>query len=203
MEALFAGLTPAQHLDPKVVAAKFNWFYHTVGDAKSYIALREQQGTDNNFSDEDSTMQLAEALIVVGERERALALVRPMLERLKGRCATDPANMLLLSSLSYAYALAGDHDAAVAAVDRILASIKSGDTLRKTFFLNANAAIVLAWAGEKDRAVDLFLPLMSMPSQVTSSIEALRTDIDFYPMRGFPRWEAMLADPAHRQPFKY
>jgi tetratricopeptide (TPR) repeat protein len=203
MEALFAGLTPEQQLDPKVVAAKFNWYYHSIGDAKAYVELRDRQGTDNNFNDDDSTMQMAEALIVLGQRDRAVALVRPMLEQIKARCAGDPENMVMQSSLAYAEALVGDHDAALAVVNGILASVKPADPVRKQFFLHANAAIVLAWIGEKDKAVDLFLPLMGNPSPVTNSVDALRNDIDFSPLRGFPRWEALLADPANRQPFKY
>jgi TolB-like protein/Flp pilus assembly protein TadD len=203
MEALFAHLTPEQQLDPKVVAAKFNWFYHEIGDAKAYVDLRDRQGTDNNFSDEDSTMQLAEALIVLGQRDRAIALVRPMLEQIKTRSAAEPDNMNIQSSLAYAHALAGDHDAALAVVNRILASVKPDSPFRKQFFLHANAAIVLAWIGEKDKAVDLFQPLMGVPAAITNGIESLHNDIDFSPLRGFPRWEAMLADPANHQPFKY
>ena len=43
---------------------------------------------------------------------------------------------------------------------------------------------------------------LAVPLPVTSSNEALRIDIDFSPLRGFPRWEALLPDPANKQPFK-
>ena len=203
IETMFARLTPAQQLDPKIIASKFNWYYHCIGDAQAYVDLRDRQGTDNNFSDEDSAMQLAEALIVLGKRDRAITIVQPMLEQIKARSDADPDNVPILSSLSYAYALIGNHDAALAAVNRTLASMKPGDPVRRTFFLQANAAIVLGWIGEKDRAVDLFQPLMNMPSQVTNSVDGLRNDIDFSPLRGFPRWEALLADPANKKPFPY
>jgi TolB-like protein/Flp pilus assembly protein TadD len=202
-EALFARLTPEQLVGPKAVAARFNWYYHAIGDAKAYVELSERQGTDNNFSDEDSAMQLAEALIVLGQRERALTIVRPMLEQIRTRCAAEPENTVLLSSLSYAQALVGDHDAALGTVNKILASVKPGDPVRKQFFLHANAAIVLGWIGEKDKAVDLFQALIRTPSPITNSADALRNDIDFSPLRGFPRWEALLADPANKQPFTY
>jgi TolB-like protein len=203
VDALFARLTPEQQLDPKVIAARFNWYYHAIGDAKAYVELSDRHGTDNNFSDEDSAMQLAEALIVLGQRERAVAIVGPMLERMKVRSAADPENMTLLSSLSYAQALSGDYRAAHDTVDRLMASIKPSDPVREQFFLRANAAIVLAWIGEKDKAVDLFQALLGIPSPLTSSTAALRNDIDFSPLRGFPRWEALLSDPANKQPFKY
>ncbi|HEY4302150.1 MAG TPA: hypothetical protein VGM73_14845 [Candidatus Didemnitutus sp.] len=33
--------------------------------------------------------------------------------------------------------------------------------------------------------------------------QCLKHDIDFYPLRGFPRWEAYLADPAANAPISF
>ena len=203
MEAVFARLTPEQQKDPKVVAAKFNWYYHQIGDARAYVELSDRQGTDINFSDADSTLQYAEALVVLGQRERAIALVRPLRDQLGTRFAADPDNDRVLSSLAYAQALAGDHGATMATLDRLLAKLKPGYPLRMQFYVHANAGIVYAWIGEKDKAVDQLAPLMNMPTASTSSVIALQKDIDFSPLRGFPRWEALLVDPASKQAFKY
>ena len=202
MEALLARLTPQQLQDPKVTAQRFGWYYHSIGDARAYVELSDRQGTDLNFSDIDSTMQYVEALVVLGQRERAATLVRPLLEQLKAKCAAEPDDYRLRSSLSYAQAISGDHAGAVASVEHLLAK---ADTLplRLQVFVYANAAIVYGWAGEKDKAVDQFAPLLKTPSAVASSAHSLRFDIDFSPLRGFPRWEALLADPANMQPFKY
>jgi TolB-like protein len=203
METVFARLPPEQQKDPKVVAAKFNWYYHQTGDARAYVELSDQQGTDINFSDADSTLQYAEALVVLGKRERAAALVRPLLDQLKIKSAADPDNDRILSSLSYAQALVGDHDGTMATVDRLLAKLKPGYPIRMQFYVHANAGIVYAWIGEKDKAVDQLAPLLNVPTASTSSVIALQKDIDFSPLRGFPRWEALLADPASRQAFNY
>src|SRR6478736_7205808 len=164
METLLAGLTPEQQKDPKVITDKFNWYYHYVGDAQAYVNLSEQQGTDLNFSDRDSTLQFAEALLVLGKRERAVALVQPMLTQLLADAAAAPDDDRLLSSLSYAYALAGNHDAASAACARLLAKLKPGYPVRLQNFVRANAGIVYGWIGEKDKAVDILLPLMNVPA---------------------------------------
>ena len=201
-EALYARLTPAQQQDPKVVTWKFNWYYHQIGDARAYIELSDRQGTDINFSDADSTMQYAEALFVLGQRDRAFALVRPLIEQLTTRLAADPGNDRVLSTLSYAQALVGDHHAAQASVERLLAKLPSYP-LRMQAFIRANAGIVYGWMGEKDKAVDLLESQLGTPAAATSSVIALHYDIDFFPLRGFPRWEAVLANPAHKQPFKY
>jgi tetratricopeptide (TPR) repeat protein len=202
MAALLARLTPEQQQDPKVVAAKFNWYYHQIGDAKAYVELSDRQGTDINFSDADSSMQYAEALCVLGQRDRAVALVRPWLDQLKAKLAANPDDSRTLSTLSYAQALVGDHDGAMATIARLLTALP-GYPLRLQYFVHANAGIVYGWIGEKDKAVDQLLPLMSIPVQATSSVIGLHEDIDFSPLRGFPRWEALIADPANKRPFTY
>jgi len=201
-EALLARLTPEQHLDPKVIAAKFNWYYHQIGDAKAYVELSDRQGTDINFSDADSAMQYAEALCALGQRDRAVALVRPVLDQLRAKLSANPDDVRLLGTLSYAQALVGDRAAALATVDRLLVMVPRLP-LRLQFFVNANAGIVYGWIGEKDKAVDQLQSLMSIPIQATSSVYGLHEDIDYFPLRGFPRWEALIADPANQQPFSY
>lgn len=203
METLYARLTPQQLQDPKVIASKFNWYYHLIGDAQAYVDLCNQQGTDTNFNDDDSTLQYAEALMVLGQRDRAVSLVRPLLDKLKTRLAADPESANLLNSLAYTQALLGDHDATMATIARILALLKPGDPVRKQVYLQANAAIIYGWIGEKEKAVDLVEPLLKVPTAAFSSVLSLRYDIDFSPMRGYPRWEALLADPANNKTFTY
>ena len=202
METLLARLTPQQQQDPKVIAAKFNWYYHAIGDARAYVELSDRQGTDINFSDADSTMQYAEALCVLGQRDRAATLARPVLDQLNSKLAASPDDYRLLSSVAYAQALVGDRDATMATLDHMLAQVDR-QPLRMENYIRANAGIVYGWIGEKDKAMDLLVPQLKVPSAATSSVHALRHDIDFSPLRGFPRWEAALADPAHNQPFKY
>ena len=201
-EALLARLTPEQQLEPQVVAAKFNWYYHAIGDARAYVELSDRQGTDINFTDADSTLQYAEALCVLGQRDRAAALVRPVLDQLNAKLIANPDDVRLLSSLAYAQALAGERAATMSTLDRLLAKVDRLP-LRLQYYVRANAGIVYGWIGEKDKAVDQLAPQLKVPTAATSSVHALRHDIDFFPLRGFPRWEAALADPAHRQPFKY
>ena len=202
MESLLARLTPEQQQDPKVIARKFDWYYHLIGDAQAYVDLCNRQGTDLNFSDEDSTLQYAEALIVLGQHDRAITLVRPVNDQLKTRLAADPDNVRVLSSLGYAQALLGDHDGTMVTVERLLAKVPTLP-LRMQSYIRSNAGTVCAWVGEKDKAVDLLQEMSTIPSPASSSVFALRNDIDNFPLRGFPRWEALLADPASQKPFSY
>ena len=147
-------------------------------------------------------MQYAEALVVLGQRDRALALVRPLIDQLTTRLAADPEDNRVLSTLSYAQAVVGDHAAARASLERLMARLPNYP-FRMQAFIRANAGIVYGWIGEKDKAVDLLESQLGTPAAATSSVIALHYDIDFFPLRGFPRWEAVLANPAHKQPFKY
>jgi hypothetical protein len=91
----------------------------------------------------------------------------------------------------------------MATVGHLLSLIKPGDSVRKQVYIQSNAAIVYGWLGEKNKAVDLIEPLMKLPTAALNSVSALRYDIDNFPMRGFSRWEAMLADPANSKAFTY
>ena len=202
VDALLAKLTPEQQLTPQVVAAKFNWYYHNIGDAQAYVDLSDRQGTDINFNDADSTMQYVEALMILGKKERAVALARPILAQLQARADASPDDIRVVSSLAYAQALSGERDAALATLSGLEKTAESLP-LRMRNYVMVNAGIVYGWIGEKDKAVDLLEPLLRIPNQATGSAQGLRHDIDFFPLRGFPRWETLLKDPALQRPFNY
>jgi len=202
MEALLASLTPEQQRDPKVVTIKFNWYYHCIGDAKAYLDLCDQQGIDLNFSDADSAMQYAEALMVLGQHDRGVEKVRPILAKLQAASAANPDDDRVTGTLMYAQALVGDREGALATINRMLKQLPTRP-LRMQYFARANIGIVYGWIGEKDKAVDMLEPLLTLPTATTNSVYSLRFDIDFPPLRGFPRWEKLLDDPASSKSFTY
>jgi TolB-like protein len=203
VDGLIGRLTPEQRRDRGEIAWEEDWYYHYKGDAKAYVALCESQGTDFNFSEDDATLQYAEALIVLGQKDRARALVAPIPDRLKAVVARDPDNYAAASSLAYAQALLGQHDEAMATLASVLAMYKPGDPPRKQFFLFTNMSIVCGWIGEKDKAVDLLLPFMGKPVSRYLNVMSMRSDIDNWPMHGFKRWEDVVVDPKNSQPLSY
>jgi tetratricopeptide (TPR) repeat protein len=202
-DALIASLTPEQARDREVITWENDWYFHYKGDAAAYLALRDKEGTDLNFGDDDSALQYAEALIAVGQRDRANSMVRPVLERLEAASAKAPDDYAIWSSLAYAQAILGQHDAAMATTARVLAMLKPTDTPQKQFFINLNSGIVYGWAGEKDKAVDILLPYLGKPVSRYLNINGMRNDIDYVPMRGFPGWEAIVSDPKNNAPLSY
>jgi hypothetical protein len=91
----------------------------------------------------------------------------------------------------------------VATVNRVLGMLKPDDSLRKTIYLTVNMSVVYGWIGEKDKAIDLILPFAGLPVNRYFNVMSMRNDIDHFPMRGFSRWEAWLADPKNKAPIGY
>jgi thioredoxin-like negative regulator of GroEL len=202
-EDLIAKLTPEELKDPGVLANLQDWYFHYKGDAQAYIDLCDRQGQDLNFNQDDSALQYSEALIMIGQKERAASLTRPIVERLVAESAKNPGDYAILSSLAYAQGLLGQHDVAMATIATVLGTIKPGDSLRKQFYLRTNMAIVYGWIGEKDKCVDTLLPYTGKAVNQYFNVNCMRNDIDYFPMRGFPRWEALLTDPRNIGPVSY
>ena len=56
-------------------------------------------------------------------------------------------------------------------------------------------AVVYAWTGDKDRAIAELTRLLRVPFGYEGSVHDLRVDAAFAPLRGDPRFEALLKDP--------
>ncbi len=202
MEELYASLPPEQFNSPAVVTSRLNWYYHAVGDAKAYVELRDRAGTDQNFSDEDATLQYAEALLVLGQRERAEAIVRPIRDQLLAQISPSSEDYNVLLTLAYAHALLGERELTLKTIARIEALLKLDDTFGKVFVIRTNVSIVYGWIGEKDKALDGTAPYLKLPARFGIGVHPLRRDIDYFPLRGYPRWEALLNDPEYLKPIK-
>ena len=61
-------------------------------------------------------------------------------------------------------------------------------------------AVVHAWTGDKDRALAELTRLLRVPFGYEGSVHDLRVDAAFAPLRGDPRFEALLKDPKNHAP---
>src|SRR5262249_44995527 len=64
---------------------------------------------------------------------------------------------------------------------------------------SAANAMTLAWLGDKDAAVSEIERLTKKPGFL--QVWEITTDVAWLPLRGNPRFEAILADPKNRAPF--
>ena len=66
--------------------------------------------------------------------------------------------------------------------------------------LQRKLASVYAWTGDKERALDELARLLRIPFGYEWSVHDLAFDPAFAPVRGHPRFEALLKDPKNHQP---
>ena len=67
---------------------------------------------------------------------------------------------------------------------------------------STNFAQILAWTGDKDGALAELARLLRMPtgSDNPLNVYAARHDVGWLPLRGDPRFEALLTDPQNNAP---
>ena len=193
MEAYLAQIPPeARHTDPNAIMALAAWAY-TTGDAAGLVRLWEASGGRWRFAPETGrfdTIVVAQALIVLGEPERARPLLEKSRDQLSAALATEHGNYRKWHDLALIQAMLGDKTAAKAAEDqaRQLASWMSFAMLR-------------AWNGDKDGALaELARTIPISGNYSETNVYVLRHQIGLWPLWGDPRFEAILDDPKNNVP---
>ena len=159
----------------------------------------EGAGITHWEQDVESAQVLAEA----GDAGAARARVDSAMPSLTAELARQPSNASLWTSLAEAHALRGEKDEAIRCCEKAMELVPES---RDAVAGPGNALIrasVLAWIGEKDRALAEFARLLKVPFS-GANVHAARNGIwfgaSFRALRGDPRLEALLNDPANNEP---
>jgi len=148
-------------------------------------------------------LELAELQLLNGDRaaaadnyRQALAAVKPLVER-------QPDNPWLLSMLAMAHAGLGDETAAMAALDRLLATQPESKSAQQGRTYLEIRARVLASIGHKDEAIARLRYLLGVPygglfAPITPA--SLRLDPEFDALRSDPEFQKLLQDPPAAKP---
>ena len=199
-----AGLTPAQRESSPRSLRK--WRANVRGDYAEWQRLDQPSATstdaDGVRQSEETTDAIEAAFIIAAHGDRVGARLRLGSDpaQLRSRLERDPANERLWSQQALMEALLGQaaeaRRDARKAVELMPESLDTHDGPRYSRTL----AVVHAWTGDKDRALAELTRLLRVPFGYKGSVHDLRVDAKFAPLRGDPRFEALLKDPKNIAP---
>ena len=199
-----ARMSPAQLASPPIMAWRKNWAV-VKGDYAEWQRLDGIQPFDGgDASRAEETANAAMMLAAHGDRAGAATRLGGALAEVRAELLVQPSNAKLWAALSRMEALLGQNEAALRDAKKAVELLpESVDALMGPDF-TANLAAVYAWTGDKDRAIAEITRLLHIPTHSNGAsvinIHALRVSPQFFPLRGDPRFEALLKDPKNNEP---
>ena len=192
----FASLPPETRHAPEVRAMEKYWAWRG-GDARRVVRLLEEGLPETEQATWVTARELATALLALGEKERARRLLEENVKRLDAVVAEYPNHSDAWANLGVSLVLLGRDQEAIAAVNRAVSLQPEAKDHTNGPESARIRAIVLAWAGEKNEALKEITRLVRTPFGL--QVESL-AGLDWIPLRGDPRFEAIIRDPANRAP---
>ncbi|HVT73877.1 MAG TPA: TIR domain-containing protein [Lacunisphaera sp.] len=194
MEALLQRLPPDPGFsDPSLVAIRASWAGIT-GDLRGFIRLWEQSGPNWRIADGPENLAIGQALVLDGQAARARPILEKERERFRARVATRPDVADNWFSLAMTFALLGDKAGAAETWKKMEAAIPPQE------IRGSRRVLFLAWTGEKDLALDELARCLAGKAGVPPNVHMIRRSIDWRPLQGDPRFEALLNDPKNNAP---
>jgi TolB-like protein len=158
------------------------------------------------YNDEDGGqryLQALDAAIVYaasGDLPGARRRLGDFPAELRARILTEPTNARIHGELGLMEALLGHNAEAVRLAQEGVEMLpESRDALDGVNYSLWALAQVYAWTGDKDRAIARVAHILSVPSQVRGTY-VLRSGPWLVPLRGDPRFEALMNDPKNNAP---
>ena len=198
METWIAGLAPSVRESPAGIfyRKQIAWFK---ADAAEYRRLDHLQLF---FADEESEGVAAMTAAAIFAAEGDLAAVREritgIMTKLRGRLQSEPANILLWLNLGIGESVLGNHDEAFRLFRRMEELLPESQDAMDGPWHSYEFAMAYARSGDKERALAELERLLRKTSD--RSVHSVRVDPGFAPLRGDPRFEALVKDPKHNTP---
>jgi len=199
VDAFFGQLTPAQAASPRGIWLRKQWAV-TAGDLAEAIRLdREQPYFDEEgLPHAQQAFQAAMVLAANGDRAAVAARLAGLPAELRARLVTEPNNAFNWAMLAGMEALLGQREAADRDADHGAALIPPSRDALVGPVMEFLRAAVHGWLGEKDRAIPEVARLVLTPGG--PSVQDLRFNPLWYPLRDDPRIQALIKDPKYREP---
>jgi len=199
VEDFLANLTPEEANSQEGVSIRQDWA-QTIGDDKEFIRLSRIQPYSilTSFKHWEQDVVAALAFFMAGDKDAAFARLGHVPEELPKRIEREPKNARLWLFRAEVDLIEGHPDDAVNAVKRSLQlNPESLDALEAPAYASIGARIC-DYAGDKEYALAEYARLLRDPGSVLFVTE-MRRDTHSR-LRGDPRYEALLNDPANNAP---
>jgi tetratricopeptide (TPR) repeat protein len=196
----FRGLSLAQANSPAGIMWR-KWWLVESGNFTEAIRLEKQDPvTTAAFQDVwFIVLGTAFAAAAQGDPAEARHLIEAHYAACKNRLAREPDNTDMLWILGMMEALLGNRDEALRLAGRAVELVpKSLDAVSSVTATN-RLAIVYLWTGKKDLALAEASRLLRTPFG-GMTVHMMRHDPFWFPLRGDPRFEALLNDPKNNAP---
>ena len=152
----------------------------------------------------DQPLHIAVLMAGKGKVTEARLLLEHGPANLRARLALDPENPMLLCDLGCIEAVLGHPEEALRAVQQATAITPMAFDHWQGPHVLENLAFVYAWTGDKNRAIEAYALLLQSPCVSPRmggiNVHLMRHALWYSPLRGDPRWDALLADPKNQAP---
>ena len=146
----------------------------------------------------ESALLGATILAAQGDLVAARARVERYPTELRGRLVQEPQNVALWNWLAQAEALLGHRDEALAAAKRAKEVMPESLDALAARGPRYSLAFVQAWTGDKAEACAALRQLLATTGNF--NIHFLKHSPAFFPLKGYPAFEAILNDPKNNEP---
>ena len=194
-----ANLKPASEDDPKALYERRAWA-RTRGDWAAAVKINQKHPYLDPYDDPHSRQDFAMVWDLVGANDLPAARVRAqkLIPEFKARLEQQPGTKILWSNLALLHALIGDKEEALRCARKAVELVpESADRLAGPA-LSMVLGQVLAWTGDKDAALAELARLLR--TVYGANVYTARIDPGWLPLRGDPRFEALLNDPKNNAP---
>jgi hypothetical protein len=201
LDNFLAGLTPEEANSPLMISVRKE-IAADRGDFAEFIRLDQMQPY---FEAEgtlryEQALEAAEVYAANGDLPGAHRRLGDFPAELRARILSEPTNARIRGELGVMEALLGHNaDAVRLARESVEMLPESRDALDGVNFSLWALLKVFAWTGDKDRAIAELTHILSVPS-AAGGTHVLRHGPWLVPLRGDPRFEALLNDPKNHAP---
>jgi tetratricopeptide (TPR) repeat protein len=207
MEAFLATQQKEQGITPRLTVARKEWA-RARGDFPEAIRLDRLQayyrGAHDDLTLDGEATQASDAaltLAAVGDRAAARARLGNLPVQIRARLELEPENAVFWSTLGPMEAMLENREEAERCARRAVELLPESRSQWSSVAPRCNQVIVLAWIGERDRALAELSSLMeTSPLAWRMSVHHLKHGPWLYPLRDDPRYQALLDSPKSNAP---